>query len=57
MIFLRKFPLSEIIKDLLLKKYKGKCGICKYKNSCGGCRAIPYSSLGDPLGEDISCFI
>ena len=54
---IKDYENSEIIKDLLLKKYKGKCGICKYKNSCGGCRAIPYSSSGDPLGEDISCFI
>ena len=48
---------SDIIKSLLLKQYKGKCGVCKYKNNCGGCRAIPNSVLNDPLGEDISCFI
>ena len=54
---IKDYENSEIIKDLLLKKYTGKCGHCKYKNNCGGCRAIPNSVLEDPLGEDISCFI
>lgn len=48
---------SLLIKNLIMKNYKGKCGICNFKDMCGGCRAVPFGLHGDPLAEDETCFM
>lgn len=49
------FKNSNIIKDLILKNYDGKCGKCNFKYSCGGCRARAFNLSKNLLGEDPLC--
>lgn len=46
---------SPVFEDLRRPKLKGKCGDCEYAELCGGCRARPYATHGDYLGEDLWC--
>lgn len=46
---------SPVFEDLRAPKLKGKCGECEYAELCGGCRARPYATHGDYLGEDLWC--
>lgn len=52
-----KYVNSELIKKLLDREYKGKCGICKKKYECGGCRARAKYFLNDYLENDPLCWI
>lgn len=47
---------SEILKDFVNKKFKGKCGQCFYRRICGGCRANAYGMTGDYLESDPTCW-
>lgn len=47
---------SDIIKNLLSRKLKGKCGTCKLKYKCGGCRARANNINNDYLEEDPDCW-
>lgn len=46
---------SSLFNAFRNPKLGGKCGACEYRLLCGGCRARPYSSSGDYLGEDSWC--
>ena len=46
---------SPVFKDLRNPVLTGKCGDCEYAELCGGCRARPYASHGDTMGEDLWC--
>lgn len=46
---------SPIVKSLLTRSLKGKCGKCKYKSDCSGCRVRALNLKGDYLEEDPSC--
>lgn len=54
MIF--RYQESQVVKDLLEKKFVGKCGICSLKKICGGCRAAAKGYTNDILGSDLSCW-
>jgi AdoMet-dependent heme synthase len=47
---------SPVIKDLAKREFNGKCGRCNLKMLCGGCRAIPYGTSGNYLGDDLTCW-
>lgn len=49
----KESPIFHQLRDL--KRYKGKCGICKYLRVCGGCRARAYAKTGDFLAEEPCC--
>ncbi|MGD8546263.1 MAG: radical SAM protein [Candidatus Bathyarchaeota archaeon] len=50
---------SPILKDLRQReqRLKGRCGECQYRRLCGGCRGRAWTTTGDYLAEDPSCFI
>jgi AdoMet-dependent heme synthase len=50
------YKKSKLIKEFILRKFKGTCGKCKYTRLCGGCRANAYFN-GNYLGSDESCWI
>ena len=48
---------SSIIKNLIQRKVRGKCGKCYYKELCMGCRAAAFGISNDYLSEDPSCWL
>jgi radical SAM protein with 4Fe4S-binding SPASM domain len=50
---------STVFKDLREreKRLKGRCGNCQYRRLCGGCRGRAWTTTGNYLAEDPSCFI
>ena len=50
------YQRSEIVKNLLLRNFKGKCGHCSQRYSCGGCRARAHVQQGSYLGSDPHCW-
>ena len=51
-----EYSQSEILKSLVQKKFKGKCGTCTYRRICGGCRANAFGITGDYLAADPTCW-
>lgn len=51
-----EYVQSEVVKNLLSRSFKGKCGSCSLKRLCGGCRAIPFALSDELMGEDSSCW-
>lgn len=47
---------SQIVRDLIGKKFKGKCAKCDLRRLCGGCRAVADGVSGDYLGPDVTCW-
>ena len=54
---LDKILESEVMKKVIKRDIKGKCGTCNHKLICGGCRAAAYQLTGDYLAEDPECYI
>lgn len=62
---LRENTISEIWNnDDMFKAFRnksliqGKCSSCEFLNQCGGgCRAVPYITSGNYLGEDTVCWM
>jgi radical SAM protein with 4Fe4S-binding SPASM domain len=48
---------SSIVRDMITRNFKGKCGTCARKYQCGGCRVRALSSSGDFLETDPDCWI
>jgi len=53
---LKEYTSSEIIRNLIARKFSGKCGKCKLRRLCGGCRAVAEGTSGDYLSSDITCW-
>ncbi len=53
---LRDYTSSKIIHNLIERKIKGKCSVCRLKRLCGGCRAAAEGISGDYLAEDPTCW-
>ena len=54
---LKAYTSSDIIKNLVERNVKGKCGSCEFKRLCGGCRAAAHGITGDYLAEDQTCWL
>jgi radical SAM protein with 4Fe4S-binding SPASM domain len=52
-----RYSESQIVKDMLGLRLKGKCGSCGKKYQCGGCRARAFAASGDHLSEDPDCWL
>jgi len=52
----KTYSNSIIIKNLVSRKFKGKCSNCEFKYSCGGCRATAMGLTGDYMAEDPTCW-
>lgn len=50
------YEKSQLLKELVERKFSGKCGTCKYNRLCGGCRANALYN-GNYLGSDSSCWM
>lgn len=50
---------APILADLRAReeRLRGHCGECAYRRLCGGCRGRTWTTTGDYLAEDLSCFI
>jgi radical SAM protein with 4Fe4S-binding SPASM domain len=50
---------SRVFRNLREResRLKGQCRDCEYRKLCGGCRGRAWSTTGDYLAEDPSCFI
>lgn len=47
---------DEVIKNLCLRNFQGKCGTCSNVYICGGCRAEAYSKNNNIFDEDSWCW-
>jgi radical SAM protein with 4Fe4S-binding SPASM domain len=47
---------SQIVRNLIGKKFKGKCAKCDLRRLCGGCRAVAEGVSEDYLGSDVTCW-
>lgn len=54
--WIEKFESSHVMKNLLSRNLKGKCGTCKFKRACGGCRGFAFGISGDYLEDIPNCF-
>lgn len=48
---------SSLVGAFKRRSVNGRCGECPVLRHCGGCRAVAFSSSGDPLGEDPRCWL
>jgi radical SAM protein with 4Fe4S-binding SPASM domain len=49
-------PVFAALRDRE-NRLQGQCGDCEYRRLCGGCRGRAWSTTGDYMAEDPSCFI
>jgi MoaA/NifB/PqqE/SkfB family radical SAM enzyme len=54
---LARYRNSEVVKNLLDRNYKGKCGVCGKKYECGGCRVRAEYYYHDYLQQDPLCWL
>lgn len=54
---IERYQESPIVRQLLARNFKGKCGLCPMKYECGGCRARAYAESNDFLQSDPHCLI
>jgi radical SAM protein with 4Fe4S-binding SPASM domain len=54
---IKTYQNSDVVKNMLLRNFKGKCGSCNMKQQCGGCRVRAFVQKGDYLEEDPHCWL
>lgn len=52
-----QYQLSPIVRELVERNLKDKCGNCSFKRLCGGCRAVAYGNYGDYMKQDATCWL